>query len=92
MRQWLESFNITEEEPMSILWSEYLMKFVTIILKFQNKSKTFRNNLLTLIFYRLYLNYDLDKAFLLQFKENCEFVLKTLQNIETELEAEEHKD
>jgi len=86
VRDWLEHFGIPIEDEFYTLWTERITAL----------SKTFRglearkipkepmNLLWNFVFSMLYINYDLSKELISQFRENMTNLQDTLSKIETE--------
>jgi len=76
VRQWLAAHGILDDEDFVKSWHAYTCKISTMLRKLQGGT---RKKLVKILHEKLYLAYDLEQDFPLQFSRNCEGVLMLLE-------------
>jgi hypothetical protein len=71
--EWLAFFNMEEEEPLSMLWHEHFAETgakTAEVMECGDLSEEGQNYFYTLLFFKMYIDYDTDRDYLTQFNEN----------------------
>ena len=75
VREWLESFSLLDEEPANIAWALLMFEFVETIKKVPPMSDRGSDILYSMLFYEIYLNYDVGLDVTAQLERNCKKAL-----------------
>ena len=80
VREWLNEFGIPIDDQFFFKWNHTIMKLGSIFRKAEGKVKDeLMENVWTLTFVKLYLDYDMEKDFLPQFEKSFEELLTVMQ-------------
>ena len=80
VREWLNEFGISIDDPFFSKWNNTIMKLGSIFRKAEGKIKDeLMENIWALNFVKLYLDYDMEKEFLPQFEKSSEELLVVMQ-------------
>ena len=85
VRGWLERFNIPVDDPFFIKWNSSIISLSESMIRFE-KNKATEKSLESMwngIYSALYMSYDTEKAFMPQFMENSDKILKLIAGLET---------
>lgn len=84
--QWLEAFDIPEKDSFFIKWNRYLFDIGGIIKREEKKlHKELLETMWNAIYFMIYLHYDTEKEFILQFEENAKHLMNILELLPTEM-------
>lgn len=87
VRQWLEAFDIPAHDPFFIKWNRLLFKTGGIVSRAEKKlHEELLEIMWNTIYFMLYLNYDMEKDFMMQFEENAKHIMEMLELLPTEME------
>lgn len=91
-REWLSTTGLERSESVSLLWAEAITEMTRrmrgMFLETCDERRLYvRDVLYRLILFRMYLNYDTDKEFVPQFKENLNAVREAMGEAEEMLNA-----
>lgn len=79
VREWISKFNMEEEDDAFLLFNQAVSVISKILIEAEKKQgSSLMMNAWNQVFIHLYLEYDLDKPFIPQFKENVEHVLEAI--------------
>lgn len=79
VREWLGEFGIPVEDEFFVKWQTVICRLAPLMRKAMDLfSQSTVNKMLTLIFVKLYLDYDLNEEFLPQFEKNTELLMSLM--------------
>lgn len=83
VRAWLGSYGISENDEFFLKWSSTLETLATSLAKLEKRFKADKmDQLWTIVYFFLYLNYDIEKEFMPQFLKNSELAIGNIKNLE----------
>lgn len=85
VREWLNEFGIPLEDEFFLAWHQLLFGLGSILCKIEKVlSEDSMSDAWTVIFIKLYLDYDMSKEFMPQFEENAADILTLMCMMPTE--------
>ncbi len=82
VREWLEQFGIPMEDEYFIEWNKTITVLSPLIQKGIAKLKPYdMNQIINLIFIKLYLDYDVKEEFFPQFIANRDMIIKLMNDL-----------
>lgn len=78
IREWLEQYNMLEEEAFTIEWQKQFLQFCMEVMKLLPIVNQIMKDIVYMyIFTKLYIEYDITEDFMKQFENNC-YALKAM--------------
>ena len=82
VREWLSKFNIPLDDSFFLEWQEIVCQVGGMVRNALKKYKTDEmNRIINIIFFKLYLDYDLNKGFDLQFSANSDKIVDFMKSL-----------
>ena len=84
VRQWLDDFSMLDEEGFTVMWHQNIGEISTTLKDVYNKISFNHDIINSMLAANLYISYDLNKDFMLQFTANCAEALRMVNIIANE--------
>ena len=85
VKQWLEGFSVLDEEKINLYWHSQVMRLTIILNKIYDEYPIDHDPINHMLLMNLYVFYDLERNFMLQFKDNCDAAICLVQEISKRL-------
>ena len=89
VREWLNAFDIPENDEFFYLWTGTQLRLGTIVRELEGKGipHTALNPIWSVIFSKLYTDYDTKQEFMPQFQRNTDKLLRDISGLQEKLDS-----